>query len=126
MPTVAPTSAFPAGASAGDDPFANMPRIRPFTDFALDPVDSVPPSVGPSAPAASTVPAAPVADQSPDALSAPGAPGAPDAPAVPRVAARHSTTPEPEPDASGGRRRRAAENGGHDVLAAILEREGAS
>jgi hypothetical protein len=30
----------------GSDPFAGLPRIRPFTDFELDPIDEPPPYVG--------------------------------------------------------------------------------
>jgi hypothetical protein len=87
-----------------------MPRIRPFTDFELEPAAS--PAAAPPAPV-----------QAEPAASA-------EAPEPASRSARHSTGEGEQPPghAVGGRRRRSAGDGdgeGHDMLARILEREGA-
>jgi hypothetical protein len=70
-----------------------MPRIRPFTDFELDPVDR--PNEAWTPTLAASVP-------------------------VPRVPGRHSS---PQSDPNGGGRRRRADDSENDTLAQILERE---
>lgn len=80
----------PAPAAAGpdpNDPFASLPRIRPFTDFDLDPVEAA------------------------------------------ATATSHGEQPATHvdngdsPSEGGGRRRRAENDEGDDVLARILQRE---
>lgn len=84
------------------DPFAAMPRLTRFTDFPLDPVGatSEPPVPGESGQRR---------DQPAEPLPSPAAAGG-----------RHAVSEPPR----GGRRRR--DSGGGDVLARILDREGAS
>jgi hypothetical protein len=102
-PVVLPTVPHPAGhpstdaSGHGGDFFAELPRLRPFTDFELDPI--------PAGPAAD--PAAPVTARRPEDGSAAG---------------RHGRS---EDSAGGGRRRRAADDE-DNVLARILARESAS
>jgi hypothetical protein len=87
----------------GTDIFASMPRITPFTDFELEPVD---------APGEASV-------VTPSSSWSPGT----GTPAEPRRGGRHSS-PDEEPDGarSGGRRHR-SDDSPNDILARILERE---
>jgi hypothetical protein len=87
-------------APPSDDPFASMPRIRPFTDFELDPVDQ--PAVGWTPP---SNPVEPAVDST--------------------LRGRHATPSTPAVPDAGGRRRR-ADDSENDVLAKILERENRS
>jgi hypothetical protein len=86
------------------DPFADLPRLRPFTEFELDPIGDVPePANYTGRGRRDSV------DQAPDA-----SPG------------RHSGSDEPirPTRGGGGRRRHQAADDGDDVLARILAREG--
>ena len=98
-PAASPAPAAPvADFGAEGDPFASLPRIRPFTEFDLEPVEPVEP--------------APVHDYSGRRRSA----GEPDA---------SDETPAAQPAPSGGGRRRRADDdeSGDDLLSRILERE---
>lgn len=93
----APVAAF----GVGNDPFASLPRIRPFTEFDLDPIDPIEP--------------APANDyagrrRSADEMQARQSDSEPDSAAAPQPP-------------SGGRRRREADDEGDDLLARILQRE---
>jgi hypothetical protein len=87
------------------DPFADLPRLRPFTEFELDPIEDV------SEPANDAGRRRDSVDQAPNALSG-----------------RHAGSDEPvrPTRAGGGRRRHEAADDGDDVLARILAREGTS
>jgi outer membrane biosynthesis protein TonB len=93
-----------------EDPFAGLPRIRPFTEFLLDPIEAAPP--------------AQVAEPVTNGSSQAGQPrrhAAADAsqPAVPAERARAAATSTPR------RHRRADESdAGQELLARLLAREG--
>jgi hypothetical protein len=108
---VGPAVAAPVPPSAGMQPadmFASMPRLTPFTDFDLDPVER-PAARG----AGATAPT-----WSPAAVGSPSAEPA----SAPRLG-RHSN-PEGDSDEpqSGGRRHR-SDDSNNDTLARILARE---
>jgi hypothetical protein len=93
-----------------EDPFAGLPRIRPFTEFLLDPIEAEPP--------------APVAEPVTNGSSQAGQPrrhAAADAskPPVPTEPSRAAAT-------SGPRRHRRADesDAGQELLARLLSREG--
>lgn len=88
---------------ASRDPFAALPRLTRFTDFPLDPVEVT------SGPLPATGESEQRRDQPDEPLPSPAAAGG-----------RHAVSEA----AHGGRRRR--DPGGGDVLARILDREGAS
>jgi hypothetical protein len=104
-----------------NDPFASMPRLRPFTDFELDPVDAQPEDVDPySGRSRQNGVASPVNGNSepvaPSSRTEPVAPGS----------GRHTNANGDANGAAnqgtgGGRRRRTAD-GDDDVLARILGR----
>jgi outer membrane biosynthesis protein TonB len=104
-PVSAVAESFPA-----EDPFAGLPRIRPFTEFLLDPIESAP--------------AAPVAEPVTNGTGHADQPrrhAAADASqhAVPTEPARAASTSTPR------RHRRAAESdAGQELLAQLLAREG--
>jgi hypothetical protein len=93
------------------DPFASMPRLRPFTDFELDPTEvTAEPDDGYGASRGHEGAVARVNGGSEPTASNSG---------------RHTNVNGDANGAStGGRRRRAADSGGDDVLARILSREG--
>jgi hypothetical protein len=94
----------PAQASRGaeSEPFAGLPRITPFTEFELDPIDG-PPQGRHGA-------------HDPDGAAAASATDAQPS---------HARHAEPQHGDGGGRRRRESAEG-HDVLARILRRETAT
>ncbi|HJQ41522.1 MAG TPA: DUF6779 domain-containing protein [Jatrophihabitantaceae bacterium] len=104
-PAPAPTApaaepaAAPAGFTPADDPFASLPRIRPFTEFDLDPIEPYEP---------------PPANDYAGRRRSGGEP--------PATRTETDEGPQPTP---GGRRRRATDDdgGGDDLLSQILERE---
>lgn len=104
VPPPAPAVTPAAEPRAPQDPFAGLPRIRPFTEFVLDPIEP---------------------------LAAPEPVGAAPAPATNGSTVRHGTPDEQAtpPRASGPaiprRNRRADEsNAGQELLAKLLAREG--
>jgi hypothetical protein len=100
-----------------DDPFASMPRLRPFTDFELDPIETE--ADDPYAGRRRQNGGASVANGSEPAAPSSSEPVAPNG-------GRHTNasadTPGSGAKSTGGRRRRAAD-GEDDVLARILSRE---
>jgi len=92
LPSLPPLGA----ATVNDDPFASLPRIRPFTEFELEPSRSVGISIF-DEPEPGTVP-----------VTAGG---------------RHSSDVAAEAHPSGGRRRRESDDD-NNVLSQILQREG--
>jgi hypothetical protein len=98
----APVAAF----GVGNDPFASLPRIRPFTEFDLDPIEPIEP--------------APANDYAGRRRSVDEAQGRDADPAADSTAGSVEKAPEPPP---GGRRRREADDEGDDLLARILQRE---
>ena len=141
-PPVAADAAPPAPSlhSSSEDPFASLPRITPFTEFELDPVDTATPAAAPhdtaqhdtaqhdtaqhdTDPAASAGPASPVLAANPAYTGrrrrTDG--GAPDP-------GRHSRS-EPvaaAPDSGGGRRRRPDEDDVEDDLLSRLLARGSA
>jgi hypothetical protein len=96
-PTPTPAAPEPRPATTlGADPFAGLPRIRPFTDFELDPIEDEPSYTG----RRRRTEEAEGGDE-------------------PR--GRHASGPGEDGEPSG--RRRAPEDG-HDLLARLLAREG--
>ena len=87
------------------DPFADLPRLRPFTEFELDPIEDA------SEPANYAGRRRDCVDQPPNSSFG-----------------RHAGSDEPVDPirAGGGRRRHEAADDGDDVLARILAREGTS
>jgi hypothetical protein len=98
QPAPGPPPAAPDPAASPADPFAGLPRIRPFTDFELDPIDDEPQYTGRRRRTEDEEP-------TPDGDEPRG---------------RHSSGPG---DGAPGPRRRAPEDG-HDLLARLLAREG--
>lgn len=97
-------------AANGGDFFAELPRLRPFTDFELDPI--------PSSSAGSDGPAEPGEDEPPMLT--------PRRPESGRAATgRHGRSDDADRHSGGGRRRRAADDD-DNVLARILARESTS
>ena len=99
------------------DPFASLPRLRPFTDFELDPIEPEADDPysgrrrqnGAASPANGSEPAAPSSSE-------------PVAPNSGRHTNANGDAPGQSTRSAGGRRRRAAD-GDDDVLARILSRE---
>jgi hypothetical protein len=89
----------PTPGADGADIFASMPRITPFTDFDLDPVER-------------TV-----------QTWSPGSSPAEDAADEPRRQGRHSTPEGGSSEPHSGGRRHRSDDSGNDTLARILERE---
>jgi hypothetical protein len=110
QPQAQPPVSQPASQPRDGDVFADLPRLRPFTDFELDPA--------PSAPAEPQDSDEPAADEQgePPML-------APRRPESGRAATgRHGRADDADRDSGAGRRRRAA-NDEDNVLARILARE---
>jgi hypothetical protein len=103
-PAQAPVSVQPAAAAS--DPFAALPRITPFTDFELDPIETTAGRHG-----AQDTPG-------PEDVIAGSAPG------EQRNRARHAQSQHGGAD--GGGRRRSESADGNEVLARILRREAAT
>jgi hypothetical protein len=112
LPVEAPVedSAPPAAeSSTPEDPFAGLPRIRPFTEFALDPVEVPAPG-----PAREPVPAASSAAREPRRHAA-----VDETQAATAAGSRAATATTPR------RHRRADESdAGQELLARLLAREG--
>ena len=115
---VAPSSGVgqPASAFSSEDPFASLPRITPFTDFELDPIEPTNGNGGPSeAPPSAYTGRRRRRGEEPD-----------DANEVDN--GRHSRADERAQEGGRGRRRRhdGDENdSGVDLLQSLLAREGA-
>lgn len=98
-------------AADGGDFFADLPRLRPFTDFELDPIPAAPAANGGSA----------GADAPDEQAPAPGI--TPRRPESGRAATgRHGRPDDADRTGGTGRRRRAADDE-DNVLARILARE---
>jgi hypothetical protein len=102
MPTAERVPAAEPARSA--DPFADLPRLRPFTEFELDPIEDTPEPENHAGRGRRDS-----LDQAPNPSSG-----------------RHAGSDEPirPTRAGGGRRRHEAADDGDDVLARILAREG--
>ncbi|MGI8677494.1 MAG: DUF6779 domain-containing protein [Jatrophihabitans sp.] len=112
-------------SSRARDPFVSLPRIRPFTDFALDPIESADADAATVSPDRAGETGTPTTNgtsrgytgrrrRSGDDTDEAGDPG------------RHSRHAEPDQDTRGGHRRRPEEQeNGEDLLARLLGRESA-
>jgi hypothetical protein len=116
------------GAARGEDPFASLPRIRPFTDFELDPIESVPAAAKPERePEPAEGPRYTGRRRVADEIEAEkAAQAAEKAAEAERDAGRHSRGGEGGAEAPAGRRHRRADesDSGEDLLARLLAREG--
>lgn len=133
-----PPPPIPVVAARDEDPFASLPRIRPFTDFELDPIEPTPAPVERELPEpaaegprytgrrrrADEIEAERAAQaQAEKDAEAAAARAAEEAAQAERDAGRHSRGGD---DATTGRRHRRAEenDSGDDLLARLLAREG--
>ncbi|MDT4902306.1 MAG: hypothetical protein QOH52_322 [Pseudonocardiales bacterium] len=114
----------PIPPTRSDDPFASLPRIRPFTDFALDPIETA--ATEPPVVRANGAPTEAVDEARYSGRRRRAGIGE-DVPPVDDDSGRHSQNEIPSPAPAAGRRHRRADESesGEDLLARLLAREAA-